>query len=174
MIDCNIYSDGAVTVRSGRGAIVGGAIRASTSVSAKTVGSKAERQTDIVLGGLPYEEFERLQILKEMEQVRSQLEQIQAQPDGDQSKLPKLRLDLHVIEMKLNKFNTDMEKMQAQLALTSAEDACRLLCDTAYPGVVVTAGHQASRVGSVTQNCVIGLTEGLLGFLGSGGNGGST
>ena len=50
---------------------------ASREVFANTVGSKAERQTLIVIGGLPCEEAERRQILKEIEEIQRKIEGLQ-------------------------------------------------------------------------------------------------
>ena len=167
IIDCAIYSNGPVKARTGRGVIIGGVIRSATEVSATTVGSKAERPTSIILGGMPYEEFEKIQILKEFDKANLALEKEQAQPDTPekQSKLSKLRLDLYVIQMKLDKFNKDIEAMQAQLAESSHKDPYRLICDAAYPGISVTMNHQTFRVDRMRQHCVIGLSDGLIGFV---------
>ena len=59
IVNSEVYSDGEIQVRSGRGIIVGGRIRAAKKVSAKVVGSKSESQTRIYLGGEPCVEYER-------------------------------------------------------------------------------------------------------------------
>ena len=164
IIDCNIFCNGLVKVLTGRGAIVGGTIRSSSEVSATTVGSKAERLTSIVLGGLPYEDFERIQMLRELEQAEHKLAKCEAHPDTPehQSKLSKLRLDVYVIKMKLAKFDKDLH---LPVPPRPEEDFRRLVCGAAYPGTTVTIDHITFRVTQMTQNCVIGLQDGLVGFI---------
>lgn len=105
IIDSQVYSDGPVLVCTGRGAIVGGTIRSSQEVVAVTVGSKAERPTAIVLDAMPCENFERTQILAELEKTQAQMEEESAKKDDPerQKKLSKLNLNLCVIKMKLEK-----------------------------------------------------------------------
>lgn len=156
IIDCQVYSDGTVKVCSGRGAIIGGNIWSASEVSALTVGSKAERPTSIELGGVPCEDFERMQIQQEYEKACKEVEQEEKKPETPErrSRLSKMRLNVYVIQMKLEKFNKDVRNA---LLAHSEEDHRRLICDTIYPGTVVTIGDSVFRVESVRENCRIGL-----------------
>lgn len=164
VINCNLYSNGTVQVRTGRGAVIGGTVRAARQVSAVTVGSKAERPTHIILGGRPCEEAERAQILSELENLTRTLDELRRQPKDPtwESSLSKLRLNQCVIKMKLEKLDKELEE---QPFPDSGQDPRRLLCDTAYPGTTVTMGHDSFRVTQPQHNCTIGLANGLVGPL---------
>lgn len=162
IIDCNIFSNGTVTVRTGRGAIIGGTVRSAGEVSATTVGSKAETRTAIVLGGQPCENFERAQILVEMERITCEIEKLKAQPatPQQQSKLAKARLDFKVAQMKQEKIEKDLATQQPP---DPRSDHRRLICDAAYPGTVITISHTSLRIKQVESHCRIGLDNGLVG-----------
>lgn len=161
IVDCTIYSNGCVKARTGRGAIIGGSIHAAEVVSAATVGSKAERTTAIQLGGLPCEGAERLQLLAEVERAEQAVQQGEREPDSREknSALPKLRLNLCVAKMKLEKFD---KEMNAGGPSPEEYSSCRLVCDEAYPGTVVQIGHNAYRMEGVERNCTIGMAGGQV------------
>lgn len=161
IIDCNIYSNGAVTARTGRGVIIGGTVRAKTQVSAGMVGSKAERPTAIMLGGLPCEEYERTQIQADIEQSEEGIKKCQAQQDtpAKQSELSKLRLNLCVAQMKLEKLEKELHSYPHP---RPQADPRRLVCNEAFPGTVVSIDYQSFRFNQAEHNCVIGLANGLV------------
>lgn len=162
IIDCNIFSNGTVTVCTGRGAIIGGTIRSANEVSATTVGSKAEKRTVIVLGGLPCENFEHAQILVETEALIHEISKLESQPSTpqQQSKLSKVRLDCSVAKMKLQKLN---KELSSNLPPDPHNDHRRLICHAAYPGTVITIDHVSFRINQLETNCTIGLENGLVG-----------
>lgn len=162
IINCNLHSNGTVQARTGRGAIIGGIIRAAREVSAITVGSKAERPTTVILGGLPCEQAERDAVAAELERIEHALAQIGPNPGTPEAKgkSAKLRLNSCVAKMKLEKFDKDL---QAQLAPPVPADARRLICDSAYPGTVITIDHGSYRVSQLEHGCVFGLAGGLVG-----------
>ena len=164
IIDCEIYSNGVVRACTGRGVIIGGTIRSAAEVSASMVGSRAERLTSIVLGGLPCEESERLQMLAEIEEADRMRKEWEALPDSaaKQSELSKIRLNLCIAKMKLEKFDKELRE-RAVAALE--HDHRRLISGALYPGTVVTIGRTSYRVNRVETDCVIGVTEGLVGRL---------
>lgn len=164
IIDCSVYSNGMVRARTGRGVIIGGTIMAAREVSANTVGSKAERPTGIMLGGQPCEEAERMQVKSEITELERRISDMEHQPSdtGGGNNLPKLRLNLCVAKMKLDKIDKDLGE-QAQLPC--GDDTPRLVCDTAYPGTTVTIGHHTFHVSRVEENCAVGLTGGTIGRL---------
>lgn len=161
IIDSQVYSDGPVMVCTGRGAIVGGTIRSSQEVVATTVGSKAERPTAIILDAMPCENFERTQILAELEKTQAQMEEESAKKDDPerQKKLSKLNLNLCVIKMKLEKMDKDI---QAQLSKAPDAEGCRLVCDAAYPGTTVTIHRSSFRVKQVERECTFHLVNGFV------------
>ena len=164
IINCSIYSNGTVRVCTGRGAIIGGTIRAAEKVCATSVGSKAERPTAIILGGEPCEEAERVQVQKEMDRIDHELSDLEGQhPDGaGRQELSKLRLKRCVAQMNLERLD---KELAGRDMIAVACDMRRLQCSTAYPGTTVTIDHSAYRVTQVERDCTIGLLKGLMGHL---------
>ena len=164
IIACDIFSNGTVKARTGRGAIIGGIIRSSGQVSAITVGSKAECPTTVLLGGQPCEEAERAQVQLELENIEKSLASLEQKPHDQalEQKLSKLRLNQYVAKMKLEKFSKELE---THSTLSTNRDMRRLRCDTVYPGTTVTINHSSFRVSQTQSNCVIGVVDGLVGCL---------
>ncbi len=161
IINCEVYSNGDVRVRTGRGVIIGGTIRAAREVSAATVGSKAERTTLIILGGKPCEGAERAQILAEIQGMEEEMSQLARQGTSDacEQKKSKLRLRQCVAKMKLEKIDKELEE-QAEACI--ACDQRQLCCDTAYPGTTVSMDHKSYRVVKEERGCVIRFANGFL------------
>lgn len=163
IISCNVYSNGTVKARTGRGTIIGGTIRAATEIAAMTVGTKAECPTVLFLGGKPCEQAERMQVLREIEETERTIEVLSRSNDSaDTLRLSKLRLNQCVAKMKLEKFDRDLEEYMAQ---SMADTNCRLICDTAYPGTMVTIHHTEFPVVQLTHPCVISASDGHMGRL---------
>lgn len=162
IINCKVYSNGDVRVRTGRGVIIGGTIRAAREVSAATVGSKAERATLIMLGGQPCEEAERAQILEQIRDMEEEMKKLARQGTSDacEQQKSKLRLSQCVAKMKLEKIDKDLEE-QAEACI--ACDQRQLRCDTAYPGTTVSMDHESYRVVKEERSCVIRFANGFLG-----------
>ncbi len=161
IINCNVYSDTDIIVRSGRGTIIGGTIRASQEVSATTVGSKNEMSTTIILGGLPCEAFEREQMLAELAQIENALARLEPQPDSPakKSQLSEQRLKLYVAKMKLKKFDQDFKAINSQFAET---DSRRLICTMIHPGTTVTIDTQSIQLEHLERNCIVHLSHGSI------------
>lgn len=158
IIDCNIYSNGTVTTRTGLGVITCGTIRSSREVSAKIVGSKAGIRTNIIIGGFPCDEVEKEQILTELNNINKKIEIMSSQPKSPNNNdaLSKLRLNQCVAKMKLDKFEKDFKSYY----LSICENDNRLLvCDKAYPGACVTVDKSFLEIESEKSNCLIGLNE---------------
>jgi len=137
LINCDVYCDGTVEVRSGRMTVIGGLLRAAQEVSAGIIGSRAECRTEIFVGGQPCGEFERHILLQEIEELEKDLEKTERQPDSPikLSRMGKMRMQLMVNKKKLDQINKDWD-------LLSGEDGGepvvhRLTCDTVYPGTVL-------------------------------------
>lgn len=164
IIDSNVYSDGPVKALTGRGIILGGTIRAAQGVFAKTVGSKAEKPTTIILGGLPCEEAERAQILTEIDRTEAEIESlsIQAMTRDETQKLSRLRLSQCVARMKLEKFDRELERQQPP---DLVNDLRHLVCDVVYPGTSVLIGHHTFRIQSTMERCTVGMFCGRISFL---------
>lgn len=164
IIDCEVYSNGTVQAYTGRGAIIGGTIRAAERVEATTVGSKAERSTEIILGGMPCEDLERQQIRDEVEQTTQALQELNTQPHSPEREQAacKLRMGLCVAQMKLERLENAAEHTPAPCA--DSDHRC-LVCDALYPGATVTIEHMIYRVSHMEGNCTIGLANGRVGHI---------
>ncbi len=139
IVNCDVYCDGEVNVRSGRGTIIGGRIRAAQGVDAKVVGSKSESVTSIFLGGQPFADFERETLLLNIKKQEAELERLERQPESPTrtQRMGKLRLDLSIGRMKLSQFDKELKKIKEKL---EEQGGCRLKCSIAYPGMVLTIG----------------------------------
>ena len=139
IINCDVYCDGVVEVRSGRSTIIGGSIRAAHEVSAGVIGSRSECHTNVALGGLPCQEFDHEVLVREIGKLEEELEKTDRQPESPTkfSRMGKLRMQLAVNKNKLEQFDKAMEEEQGE---QESPGVRRLTCDVAYPGTQVTIG----------------------------------
>lgn len=140
IINCEVYCGGAVTVRTGHQSIIGGKVRAVHEVSAGVIGSRVGNRTDIILGGQPCEEFDYDLLTKEVQELEETMERTERQPDSPSkiSHLGKLRMQLTVSRGKLDAINKDLLQ---QPAAPPEVDIRRMVCDTVFPGAVLTIDH---------------------------------
>ncbi len=140
IVNCDVYCDGEVSVRSGRGTIIGGRVRAAQGITCKIVGSKSESVTSVFLGGQPFADFEKESLLLNIKKQEAELERLERQPDSPtrNQRMGKLRLDLSIGRMKVNQFDKELKKIQQKM---EEQGGCRLICDIAYPGMVLTIGE---------------------------------
>ncbi len=150
IIDSDIYSNGTVKVRTGRASVVGGTIRAAKEISVGTVGSKAERPTQILLGGMPCEAMERNQMMEGLARSEEELRRLREDPDRalKREEISKLNLNVYVTKLKLEKLEKDLER-----SFVRSGSSCRMLCDEAYPGTVVTIGGNTLPVQQKMERC---------------------
>ena len=144
IINCSVYCDGLVEVRSGRGTIIGGSIRAAHEVSAEVVGSRSECHTDVVLGGLPCQEFDHEVLAREIADLEEELRKTELQPESSAkfARMGKLRMRLSLNKSKLEQFDRDLEELRANQENAGVR---RLTCSVAYPGASVAIGPAVYR-----------------------------
>lgn len=164
IINCDVYSNGTVQARTGRGVLIGGTVRAAREIRADTIGSKAERSTHLVLGGSPCEAAQGTQLQEELKRIAADIDHTLQQPTGPdrEARLAKLRLNRCIAQTKLDKVNRDLE------ALFSREKKsvpARVVCDTAYPGTLVTIEGVSLSVDRVRQDCTIGFADERVRYL---------
>ena len=159
----NVYSDGEVEVCSGRGLIVGGQIRAAQGIEAKIVGSVYESPTSIVLGGQPYTSFEKQILSQNIKEMKEEMERLERQPDSPfrSKRMSKLRLELSVSGMKLNKFDRDKERMEEEKE-KEEKKSCRLRCGTAHPRVSITIEDETVILDRTYNSCNARLVDGEI------------
>ncbi|MDE7245698.1 MAG: FapA family protein [Oscillospiraceae bacterium] len=165
IVNCDVYSDGSVTVRSGRGTIIGGCVRAANQVSASVVGSRAERLTVIVLGGQPCEDLEKEMLRQEIREMEEEFEKTERQPNSPAkvSRLSTLRMKLSVNRQKLDQF----EREASQLLMVPPEEIhnMRLTCGVLYAGTEVRIGMAKMKVKDETRQCTVRLIDGQVCFV---------
>ncbi|MBD5118389.1 MAG: DUF342 domain-containing protein [Clostridiales bacterium] len=164
VINCDVYSDGLVEVRSGRGTIIGGSIRAAHEVSAGVLGSRSECRTDVVLGGLPCQEFDREVLTREIAELEEKLEKTERQPESPTkfTRMGKLRMQLSLNKNKLDQFDKDLEEQREE---QQSPGVRRLTCGVAYPGASVTIGPASYRFHQETRPVVASLVEGEISII---------
>lgn len=156
IINCSVYSDGEIDACSGRGIIIGGKIRSAGEIKANIVGSKSECVTSIVLGGHPSEDFDYESLIREIQELELEYDELEKQPDSPAKvrNLPMIRMKLSVNRTKLKQFETYMTGAKEELQdKKEIQDNRCLVCKTAYPGTELTIGDISCRLEHETQNC---------------------
>ena len=161
IVNCDIYCDGEVQVRTGRGTMIGGRIRAARGINAKIVGSKSESVTTVYLGGQPCANYEREFLQKSLDELEAELEKVERQPNSPSKtqRMGKIRLDLSVGRMKLGQFDKELEKIKNKL---EEQGGCRLKCDIAYPGLVLNINKETLHLTKETSSVVARLVNGEI------------
>lgn len=161
IINCDVYCDGGVTVRSGHRSIIGGKTHAAHEVSAGVVGSRVGNRTDIILGGQPCEEFDYDMLTKEVWDLEDDMARTERQPDSPSkmSHMGRLRMQLAVSRSKLEMLQKDRE-LQAQEPQDPG--VRRMVCDTVFPGTVLEIGGVVHHFDSRTAPCSATLADGEI------------
>ncbi len=161
IIGCNVYSDAAVFVQTGRGTIIGGNIWAAREVSANTLGSKTEVRTTITLGGLPWEDYEKDIISKEIERLEQELAETERQPHSTVkvTRMSKLRMQLSVNKMKLSQYMKSLEDAEKAAA---QQPGARAAFDVAHRGTRIKIGEALLRIREETRHSIALLIDGQV------------
>ncbi len=164
IMNCDVYSDSTVNVRSGRGTIIGGSIRAAEEVDAGAIGSQSELPTRITLGGLPCEEFEREVLVKELDELEEDIEKTERQPDSSVklSQLSKMRMKVLINKKKLEQVDKELELLRSEL--DERNNKGRLVCDIAHRGTEITIGNATMRLNREIRPCHAKLMDGEVAF----------
>jgi len=161
IINCDVFSDGSVKARSGRGTILGGQIRAANLVTANIVGARSEMTTEIFLGGRPYEAFERETLELEIQELEASLEKPGAQDDpARRQQMSKMRLQISANKMKLQQFQKELERASGELP----PEQGYLRAGIVYPGVEITIGAQSMKASRELPMCTASLVAGNIVF----------
>ncbi len=165
IINGQVYCDGEVVVRSGRGSIIGGRIWAAKMVSARAVGSPLECRTAIALGGLPCTNFEREMVKRELKELAVEVEKLECQLDSPAkaSLLGKLRIRLSTAELKLKQLEDDLLDIKLEMSEKEAEKGSgRLECSVAYPETEISFGDEMIRLRQESRQCIAKLVNGVI------------
>lgn len=136
VINCEVYCDGAVHVKTGRGVILGGNTHSAEVIEANIVGARTEVRTVVTLGGCPCEDSERREVLQEIQEIERDLQRTERQPDSPAKKkrMSDLRLRTSISRMKLEKFKQRLAQRQEQ----PKDQHGRLLFKMVYPGTIIS------------------------------------
>ena len=158
VINCNVYCDGEVKVRSGRGSIIGGMTHAAREVNATIVGARSETLTQVILGGTPCEDFERDNLLMEIEDLEKEMERVSRQPDNPTKNrlLAKAKVQIMANKRRLEAFNVESETTEDN------SGKARLVTSTLYPGAEITIGKVSTRVTHQHGMCSVSLVRGEI------------
>lgn len=161
ILNSQIYSDGEVLVRSGRGTIMGGRVWAAKKVSATIVGARSECRTSIALGGLPCTNFEREIVQQELKMLEMDLEKFECQIDGPEKSglLDKTRAKLAVTELKLRQLENELADIKVE---AEGKNNGRLECGIAYPGTEISFGDEILHLRHESRQCVATLVQGEI------------
>lgn len=166
IINCDVYSNGTVQARTGRGVLIGGTIRAARKILAGTAGSKAERPIHLVLGGRPCEAAQGAQLQDELQRIAGEIDELLRQPVSSEreARLAKLRMNRCIAQAKLDKVNRELEALLTLSRQQRTADT-QVVCGAVYPGVLVTIDGVSLPVDRVRQDCTIGLIGDRVRFL---------
>lgn len=153
IVNCEIYCDGVVQVRTGKGIIMGGNINAAKEVSASVVGAKSEILTNITLGDRPCENFERGLLEHELVELEQELDKTERQPNSPAklSTMSKLRMKIVVSKSKLAQLDKEKDKLQEENK--AEQPKSRLVCGVAYPGTQININGVSMRLTHETHMC---------------------
>lgn len=158
IINCDVYCDGGVTVRSGHRSIIGGCIHAAHEVSAGIIGSRAENRTDVMLGGQPCAEFDYDMLAKELQDLEGQMKALEVQPDSPSklSRMSKLRIQIIVNRKKLEQLDKEKEALEQD---PQPPGVMRMTSDVVFAGTVLTIERAVYRFRSRTAPCSASLVN---------------
>ncbi len=161
IINCDVFSDGKVTVRSGRGTIIGGQVCAAFEISANIVGARSEAHTVVKLGGRPCEEFERENLAKEIMDYEKEIEKLKRQPESPSKskQIAKMRVQISADKLKLQQFDKELEKLDEENNMVEYGKG-RLVCNTIYPGTEINIGRAMLRVSHEDRMCTATIVGG--------------
>lgn len=164
IVNSEVYCDGEIEVRTGRGIIVGGRVRAAKKISAKIVGSRSGSQTAIFLGGEPCVEYERQDLKKAIEEAEKEMEKLLKRPDSPSTveRIRQMHFDLEEDRIRLQEMDAEMKEKQEEI---QSHGGCRLVCDLAYPGLMLTINGVMARLQQETSMCNARMADGEIKFL---------
>lgn len=147
-IASQIYSNGKINVRGGRGTVIGGTLVAPYEISAKVIGSRAECATDIRLGEFPCAALREQEYDEQIESIRVeciQLDRTIAQlemMDSDGQKIPlvKARLRRSSLQFRIEQLLKEKAELQTRCETFVK---CKLRADTMYPAARITIGDSS-------------------------------
>lgn len=157
----DLFCRGSVTVKSGRGVIIGGSIVALESIEAKVIGNSSRRHIDITLGCPPeiLEKRDKLEaelsvLQKELSALLKDLEFLKARTaDPRRNKqYNDLCFKKPLLQMRERRLTFQLDEAYEIIA---ASKRGTLRCETLYPPARIFIGAGAQVVNEVHNNCLV-------------------
>ena len=113
---------------------------------------------------MPCADFERENLLREIQGLRDSLELTEQQPDSParNSRLSALRMKSSVAKLKLEQFDKDIELLSQVNREERVQEGGRLSCGLAYPGTVLNIGEASLRLEYETRQFSAALVDGEI------------
>lgn len=159
MISCEAHSDRDICIDEGIGVVIGGTLMAGRSVSAKVIGSKARRKTEIILGVNPEvqeKKAKKKEQLEKTEATRSLLErnlellkttaEIGGLTEEQNSVLQQLEEQEALYRVMVEEQQAEFDEFKKKV---SDYSECVLHCNTIFPPATVTIAESTYLVSSV-------------------------
>lgn len=161
IINCEVYCDGSVEVRSGRMTILGGTVRAAHEVLAGVIGSQTESQTNIFLGGLPCGSYDYELLTQETQELEAEMETLERRPDSPDklSRMSRIRMQLIGNRGRLKKLDKERERLESD---PKGPGVRRMACDVVYPGTILTIGEASHHFERRLTPCNAALADGEI------------
>ncbi len=147
-VNCEVSSNGRVTVTSGRGIIIGGNIVSMQRIESKIIGNKAGRVTTLSIAPTSHFSRTKTNLENELDDVNHQLSHMEETVDAS------LSLSLKILQMKQRKLKGQLEEMWEKL-----EEIKRgqIVTQTLYPLTNVYIGGVCTTIAESWSPCRIYL-----------------
>ena len=153
IIQCKVTACGAITMKGKYGKILGGVVRAGSSITANTIGSPSNELTVLELGASPDLRVKCMKLTEEKNQIRIQLDKInnvqrvfEARGDNASAERQEMREKLigakGQLENKLEEIAAEIEELTA--TLDSQTDAKVHIFKSIFPNVKITIDSSAT------------------------------
>ncbi len=166
MISCEVYCDGAIDASNGIGVLVGGIITAGKSVTAKIIGSKAYRRTQIFLGVMPETKMKRDRKEEELKNITMTSENLHKNVKFLQqatSLTPAKRTILNQLIEQETLYTQIRQRLEAEVDALNEKihdsEECFVRSGQVYPPAKITIGTASYTLETAATNCMFYLSE---------------
>ncbi len=170
LVACTVHCEGTVTAKNGKGVIVGGKITCLSDISANIIGSETYTHTSLVLGNAAVLAEERIELVKKMDELTTQLDQLGKictvlQQQKKEAALSAEREEMlttsirakYVHYSEVRKLRKRIEEIEEELISTN--DLSVHVRKALYPGVTVRIGYSRYAVSQLYGQCRVGVNR---------------
>lgn len=141
IVNCDISARGKITVKTGRGVIIGGTVRSMGGIEAKTIGNIAGRLTTLSIGPTPLFLQEKNRIEEELEQIQEEMKK-----QGDRASA--------LLKMKEKPLKKALEELEFQVAAAAQK---QIVASSLLPMAQVTINGVLKNIAHAYSPCRIYL-----------------